>query len=177
MNLSKNEIKEKYQEIMKQEKELGVKINLDITDIYEGRQDVLWYGGIIGDIRYEDYIIEIEVVGEVVADLYIGGEEVESISTDWNRGVFYEKFSDYFNTDVELYESILYEDTNDESIEEFNGNPVMFVMNNNWIEANIYKDGSRVDTGFMGNIIDENDVLEAFEGIAEYIGMIKEYEK
>jgi len=161
---------------MEQEKELGVKIKLDITSIYEGRQDAIWYGGSIGTIEYDGYIVEIESVGEIVADLYIGGEYIENISTDWNNGVFFEKFSEYFNNDKELLKSVIYGDVTDEYTEEFGEKPVLFVQNNNWLEFNMTsKDGHSLHAGFIDNIIEDNDVLGAFEDIKFYLDLIKEY--
>lgn len=176
MNLNRKQIIAKVAEIKKQEKELGVKINLNADSIYSGRQDAIWYGGTIGTIEYGDYSIDIEAVGEIVADLYINGEFIDRVSTDWNNGVFFEKFSEYIANDVELNEITLYEYVDEDVSRERGSKPVLFVNNNNWLEFCIIDpDGYRQDVGFMGEIIEENDVLEAFENIQFYLDIIEEY--
>ncbi len=140
---------------------LGAKVVID-EDIFDNDHlNCLWYGGYIGSIIYKDYMIDIEVHGEVRLDvLDEGGEAVCEYVNKNNSGV-----SKY----EELYSVI----KGDKHLEELNEKGLLYWSNNNWVEF-FLRNSEGEDSGKVFDILDD-DILEAFDGIEDYIEIIEEH--
>ena len=168
-NLSKEEILKKHEEIQKEARELGFDLTLDISDIKPYRQDAIWYGGNIGTLEYGNFLICIDVVGDVNATLLDeNDDEIASVYDKNNEGKFFEVMSPYIEDDERLFEYQGYTDTLT--------NRNLVFENNNWLEYRIIdkKTDEYIDLGLNGGIIDSNDVLEAFTDLDYYIHVLQE---
>lgn len=169
--MNKEEIIKEVAKIKKQEKNLDIKISLDPNDLYPERLDCIWYGGFIGSISYKDYEISIHATGDVRARLYKNGKEIAFVKDRGENGRFYDEFNSFISSDKELYDAFT-NNSSDKGI-------CLELDNNNWLEFRVYniKTASYLDFAIFSNIIDTNNVLEAFNNIKDYIEMINDYER
>lgn len=173
MNLNKIQIIDKIAELKKQEQVLDVEISLNENDIYDGRQDCMWYGGDIGYIRIDKYIVYISAYGDIRTWFYENGEEKVYVKDKSNNGRFYDELHTYIKNDDELNKistSLIVDDELAKS-----KNKILFVEDNNWLEYNIFnvEKGEWLELALCDNILESDDVLEAFENIQFYIDVIR----
>lgn len=168
-NLNREQIVAKVNELKEEAQQIGITLDLDPNDIHEFRQDALWYGGKIGGFQYGDYYISIDAIGDVRVTLYSkDDEEISSMRDKNNAGDFYAEMKQYISDDEQLFQYLGYTD-----------NPLethLSVEDNNWLEYNIYNTKTKeyVELPALTNIFDGNDVLEAFEGLADLIDSLVE---
>ena len=178
MNLNREEINKKVEELKKKAEEKGAVIILNPEYIYENRQDCYWYGGSIGQIKYRGVTVSISVRGDVVCTLYnMNQDEVERVKDKGNNGSFYDRMSSYIKNDEELDKYITNDYLTDELIEEHKeaGNKYVLCMdNNNWLEFDVINDETNeyIDELPIYNIIDNDDVLDAFDNVEYYTDAI-----
>lgn len=182
MNRNREQIEEKIAEIMKQEKELSVKINLDPEAILDNKQNVIFYGGFIGSIEIGKYLVEIRADGDVYVDLYRDGKWEKRIKDRANVGCFGRETEDFIHSDEEYEALASYDYVDEETLNEKKN--VLYVEDHNWLEVFFF---IRDETGgydevcvggdLTGCVLDADDVLEGFDAIQSYIDMIQEYEQ
>lgn len=168
--MKKEELLKAIEELKDQEEKLNVKINLDPDDIHPEKLDCIWYGGLIGSIVYKKFEISIHATGDVRATLFKNGKEEHYLKDYDNGGRFHSEFVTYLNDDDELYAALNNDSDNGYSLE---------LRNNNWLEYRIFdmENQESFDFDLLTNIVDSNNVLEAFEDIEDYIEIIKNYEE
>lgn len=147
--------------LKKNAKKLGAEVKID-ENIYDNDHlNCFWYGGYIGSVVYKDYMIDIEVLGEVrLTVLDEDGNEICEYVNKNNSGV---------NRFDEVYSVI----KGDEHLKELNEKGLLYWGNNNWVEF-FLRDKEGEDTGMVFDVLDD-DILEAFEDIDDYIEIIEEY--
>ena len=147
--------------LKKKAKDLGAEIKID-ENIYDNEHlNCFWYGGYIGSIVYKNYMIDIEVQGEVrLTVLDEDGNELCEYVNKNNSGVT--RFD-------EVYDVI----KNDKHLVELGEKGLLYWSNNNWVEFFLRnKDGE--DSGKVFDILDDN-IVEAFDDIEDYIEIIEEH--
>ena len=114
------------------------------------RQDSVWYGGYLGEIKYNGIVYEVHAVGEVRATLFDDNNEEIASVVDQNRaGGFYKEMRQYIKNDDEL---------------ENEGK--LYFGNNNWFEILVFDD---IESPLHGEINEVSSVTEVFTSLAEYI--------
>lgn len=118
------------------------------------RQDSVWYGGYLGEIKYNGIVYEAHAVGEVRATLFDDNNEEIASVVDQNRaGKFRYEMEHYIKNDDELYKL------------EKEGK--LYFENNNWFEILVFDD---IESPLHGEIIEAaSSVTELFTSLAEYI--------
>lgn len=135
-------------------KTVDADVNIEFVDsLYEGKKDVLWYGGTVCNIMYKDFIFNIVANGDVRGTIYENGEELTTFKDKCNGGSFYHVLNSYLpeiKTDEQLYE-ILNSDLTEDEIKEKKLTAIV-LDNNNWWEA------------FVDRIVDgpENEFIDSF---------------
>lgn len=142
----------------------------DLTfDIIDGNHlDSIWYGGEVLSFKYRQYLISLNVRGDVWASLYNHkNEEIRKVIDKNNWGRFYEEFQDIIKSDSHLYEMCCEE-----------SQLKVELHNNNWIEYNIYSINEDQSLEFLENdLLEVSNVLEGIEYILENVeNFINEYE-
>lgn len=169
-NLNKEQILEKVTELKKVASQIGLTLDLDTNDIHEFRQDAIWYGGRIGGFQYGDYYISIDAIGDVRATLYNeNDEEITTMKDRNNAGDFYQEMKQYILDDEQLFQYLGYTDCDSTKI-------YLSLEDNNWLEYNVYNTKTKqyVELPALSNILEGNDVLEAFEGLDDLIDYLLE---
>lgn len=184
MNRNREQIMDKIAEIMKQERTLGVKIDLEPERILDFKQNVIFYGGYLGSItigKWSEYYVEICAVGEIYADLFRHGEWVRSFEDKSNSGYFSRATKDLIHSDEE-YESMVHYEGEDPLKEKQTA--LVLPNDHHWLKASFYKrddtwgyDEIDVAGSIGGFVFDTGDVLEAFDDVQSFIELIQEYEK
>lgn len=183
MNLNREQIMEKIQNIKKQEAELGVTIHLNPDDILDNKQLAMFYGGCIGSIDYGKYVISIIASGDIRANLYDDGCNVCYVKDRSNSASFAHETQYLIKDDAELKYLSVYCSPDDEIIN--TTSKVLFIEDENWLETAVYVFNNDklfycgVSTGYgmCNNVLESNDVLKAFVGISGYIEAILGFEK
>lgn len=157
--MNKRDFEAKLERIKAQEKKYGVTIN--ITDLIDkDHLDCLWYGGQVGSIKYEDYLIVIGAYGDVRLHGRINGEEVDVVDKYCTGGAYRELGSRL--TDDDLNE-LLYSEDEDNYLE---------YENNNWFEVDLISpDGEWVDLCDNFNVLD-GDLLDCFCDVQIYFDYV-----
>ncbi len=111
-------------------------IRIVLKDKIQKRQyDSMWYGGLVATIQYGDLTVDLEALGDVIADLYekSGQEErhLEYIKDKNNAGEFGSVMQNYIRTDKDLVRLL-----NDEHKRYH-----LEMHNNNWWECVPYHKG------------------------------------
>lgn len=118
------------------------------------RQDSVWYGGYLGEIKYKGIVYEVHAVGEVRATLLDDSNEEIASVVDKNRaGKFRDEMEHYIKNDDELYK--------------LENEGKLYFGNNNWFEILIFND---IESPLHGEIIEAASLAtEVFTSLAEYI--------
>ena len=118
------------------------------------RQDSVWYGGYLGEIKYNGIVYEAHAVGEVRATLCDDNNEEIASVVDKNRaGEFYKEMRQYIK--------------NDDELRKLENEGRLFFGNNNWFEILVFND---IESPLHGEIIEAASlVTEVFTSLAEYI--------
>ena len=97
INLNREEINKRVEELIAQYAEHGIELKLDSTDIHDKRQYEIWYGGEIATFEYRSrYFISIEAIGDVKADLNDeNGEMIIRVKDKQDNGRFYDEMQVY----------------------------------------------------------------------------------
>lgn len=162
MSGKKAEIRKRLAELVQEAADFGV--YLDVNErvfIDDAHLDCFWYGGMIGKIYYPNgWAIVIEVNGDVRLHGKKGGKSFDYVNKN-NSGAIGEEISGIIRNDKEL------ETLTKTPRGERNGSWAEY-GNNNWVEYNYLTPGGEfVDLGmWMDNVLEDN-VLEAFSGVAE----------
>lgn len=152
MNKNKTEIEIKINELKKEARELSLK-GFEVTSIYEKRQHCLWYSGEIARFYHENYLITIEVAGDIFATLKDkNGKYITHVKDKWGNGNFFPIMKGYIPDDATLL-SYLYPKKEEEELN-------LIVDNRNWMEFHIYDTDKKqwMDIS-LDNVLDEEDVL------------------
>lgn len=174
INLNREEINKRVEELIAQYAEHGIELKLDSTDIHDKRQYEIWYGGEIAIFEYRSrYFISIEAIGDVKADLNDeNGEMIIRVKDKQDNGRFYDEMQVYIPDDETLDRYLGYDG------KDWTGEARLIIWDNNWLEARIYdnKENRQLDTGY---------ILERCEGVldigCEYVmgfvdGCVNDYE-
>lgn len=126
------------------------------------RQDSVWYGGYLGEIKYNGIVYEVHAVGEVRATLFSkaianlcddSNEEVASVVDQNRAGGFYKEMRQYIK--------------NDDELRKLENEGKLYFGNNNWFEILVFDD---IESTLHGEIIEAaSSVTEVFTSLAEYI--------
>lgn len=117
------------------------------------RQDSVWYGGYLGEIKYNGVVYEAHAVGEVRATLFDNNNEEITSVVDKNRaGKFREEMEYYIK--------------NDDELRKLEHNGTLYFGNNNWFEIFTFDD---IESPLHGQINEVSSVTEVFTSLAEYI--------
>lgn len=166
--MTQKEFEAKIAKIKAQEKEFGVKIDFDIID--KDHLNCLWYGGYVGSIEYPDgWKIIIEVNGDVDIAGFVDGEQFDSRDKN-NSGAAFDDLAETFDVDDDkLAELETYDGEIDWDGDPSNSPNRIVYNNNNWVEFNFESpEGKFIDVGMtLDNILD-NNVLDAFDDIADF---------
>ena len=160
--MKKREYKRRIKAIKAQEKELGVKIFMDLRD--KDHLDCTWYGGEIGTITFPDgWMILIEAQGEICLNGQIARYGEVDVTDKRNAGGVFRQLGSYLDDDSLRY--LLYSGTAEQ---------YLVFGNNNWLVANVVSpDGQFFDmSSYTDNILDDC-VLDAFENAEHYLEYIK----
>ena len=159
--MTQAEFEKKLLDIKQQEEKYGVEIH--ITDLIDkDHLDCIWYGGEVGTIKYDGYIITIGAYGDVRLCGTIGGEEI-NIKDKNNGGYAYDVLG--AKIDDEKLHALLtgYGE----------GNDYLAFENNNWFEVDLISpDGKWIDLCGADNVLD-NDLLDCFSNIETYFEYVK----
>lgn len=148
-NKTKNEIKTILPTVNVDED--VVLISADELDF--DRQDSVWYGGYLGEIKYNGIVYEVHTVGEVRATLFDDNNEEIASVVDQNRaGKFYEEMRQYIK--------------NDDELRKLENKGKLYFENNNWFEIFVFDD---IESPLHGEINEVSSVTEVFTSLAEYI--------
>lgn len=178
MNLNSEQIWDTVAEIKKQEKILGVKIDLAPDNIWVGKQNVNFYGGFIGAITLtdRDLYLEINAVGDVIIDMYVNDEWESRFIDRTNGGRFGKETVNLIETD-EQFESL------QQSVPKGSGTKYV-VTKSNRLEITTFRgamDEYKTELGILvekDSILGTKDVLEGFKDIKSMIDLInKNYRK
>lgn len=165
--MTQEEFNNKLAEIKQQEEKYGVEIH--ITDLIDkDHLDCTWYGGEVGTIKYNGYVITIGAYGDVRLFGQIDGREVD-IKDKNNAGRIYKELGSQLD-DAKLY-ALLNGDRKKEDYLVFD--------NNNWFEVDLISpDGRWIDLCCADNVLSDN-LLDCFSDVDtyfEYIEWAKEEE-
>lgn len=118
------------------------------------RQDSVWYGGYLGEIKYNGIVYEVQAVGEVRATLLDDNNEEVASVVDQNRaGAFYKEMRQFIK--------------NDNKLRKLENKGKLYFGNNNWFEILVFDD---IESPLHGEIIEAaSSVTEVFTSLAEYI--------
>ncbi len=117
------------------------------------RQDSVWYGGYLGEIKYNGVVYEVHAVGEVRATLFDDNNEETASVVDKNR-------AGKFRVEMECYIK------NDDELFDLENNGRLYIGNNNWFEIFAF---DNIESPLHGQINEVSSVTEVFTSLAEYI--------
>lgn len=159
--MTQAEFEKRLADIKAQEEKYGVEIH--ITDLIDkDHLDCVWYGGQVGTIKYDDYIITIGAYGDIRLCGMVNGERVD-IKDKNNGGRVYEVLG--ANIDDDRFHALLY-GLNDDL-------DYLVFENNNWFEVDLISPkGEWVDLCGADNVLDDN-LLECFSGVESYFEYVK----
>lgn len=113
----------------------------------------MWYGGYLGEIKYNGVVYEVHAVGEVRATLFDDNNEEIASVVDQNRaGKFRDEMDHYIK--------------NDDELRKLENEGKLFFGNNNWFEILVFDD---IESPLHGEINEVSSVSEVFTSLAEYI--------
>lgn len=117
------------------------------------RQDSVWYGGYLGEIKYNGVVYEVHAVGEVRATLFDdSNEEIASVVDKSRAGKFRYEMEHYIK--------------NDDELRKLENEGKLYFENNNWFEILVFDD---IESPLHGQINEVSSVTEVFTSLAEYI--------
>lgn len=125
------------------------------------RQDSVWYGGYLGEIKYNGIVYEVHAVGEVRATLFSkaifnlcddNNEEIASVVDQNEAGKFRYEMEHYIK--------------NDDKLRKLENEGKLYFENNNWFEILVFDD---IESPLHGEINEVSSVTEVFTSLAEYI--------
>lgn len=159
----KEEIIRRLNAAHKAAEQLGMELDTSAEDfIDDNHLDSVWYGGIYAGFFYKNYMIEMCVYGDVYYS--------------WNNGE-----STYRNRYGDGAMSMAADDSlrsafaSDEEMQKAIRNGDVVVLDNNWIEAVMYKqDSDEKWCEVTSHVCDEDNVLAAIENPSEFMDWIKE---
>lgn len=143
--------------IQEKAKTLGVIVELNPdTFIDEQHLNCFWYGGRIGSVEYENWKLIIEVNGDV--RLYEKNSGT-TYSNKNNNGAWGQSICDFVK--------------NDDDVQKLHDSGAF--IDNNWIEWLLQAPGKPVyDPGMtLDNVLNEDNVLAAFENLENLAGLIQ----
>jgi hypothetical protein len=160
--MNKEQIVKKVKELKKQGEQLGIEVILDSDTFYENRLNCKWYGGNIGKLIIGKYTIIIRAIGDVIVSLNDMNGNLICFSKDKNNeGLFYEEMSCCIKDDKQLQENM--------------DNDTLVCHNNNWVQYDILDTSTNefLELPLLDNIIDDNNVLKAFEPLDGWFEVLK----
>ena len=166
--MKQKEFEKRIKKIKKQEKKYDCIIEFDETYCRDkDHLDCIFYGGEVGCIKYHNYIITIEAIGDVEINGLINGEEFYCRDRQNSGNIYYELGN--IIDDKKLEELSSYE-TSDQ-------NNYINYENNNWFEFNlITPNGDWIDMCGYDNILSDN-ILDCFEDIEWCLECVKMIER
>ncbi len=144
---------------------LGATLQLEVSDFIDQKHlNCFWYNGCVGVIEYGGYELSIEVHGDIGISILSSdlSEEIASFSyRNGHRPI----------DDEELKELI----PDDRALRNLDSAGRIYWSNNNWVEFLIFDENDReVTSTLCEDTVLDDDMLEAFDGIAWYIDRIKQ---
>lgn len=157
--MNREKINKTIEELKQDYAEHGAILHLDDRDLIDDEHlYCLWYGGYIGSVEYNGYILDIRVDGDV--QFAILDDEYYDIYEYRNRN----NTGAYYNTDLVDY---IHSDKEFDDL--YEQNKIVW-DNNNWIEYELLdKDGDTILFSADIGIADTDNVLEAFYRAYEII--------
>ena len=100
--------------------------------IQEGKEDSLWYGGLVASFKYKDSLFELSAEGDVSGDIYKKGTFITHFKDKGNNGSFNEIIQEYtpIKNDVELSKWLTNDFVNEETLK--NKQNLIYLDDNNW---------------------------------------------
>lgn len=159
----KEEIVRRLSAAQKAAKQLGMKLDTSAEDFIDDKHlDSVWYGGIYAEFFYKNYMIEMCVCGDV--------------HYSWNNGesTYHNRYGDGAMS-MTADDSLRSTFASDEALQKAIRNGDIVVVDNNWIEAVMYKqDSNEIWCEVTSHACAENNVLAAIENPSEFMDWIKE---
>lgn len=145
----------------------GVTINLESDSIIDASHlNCFWYGGPIGTLEYKGYTVSIEVHGDVSVTVLDNDMETELLDyrNKNNSGA-------YGNSEVlDVIKA-------DEELQLLCNDGRLVYSNNNWIEYLIWDNNELVGPTVLDNVLDTDNVLEAFSDVSLFKNIIDDLER
>lgn len=139
----------------------GMKVEF-FEEIESGKENSLWYGGDVAEIKYKDCSFVITANGDVRGDIYEDGELVTSFKDKSNHANFYGVILDYLigkvNTDNDLEDWITRNYVTDESL--MRKPNCIYLDDSNWWEIYIKYNDDKIDVDCDFGSVKITEVIE-----------------